>query len=414
MNYDLIRLPLEKQLGTELYNTLEGDILNDIMAEGKVEGMAFDYHRLLQGHSFKASAQLAPGLYGIFQEVVETLEFTEPLEFYINNSPELNAFAVASLTPDKPHIINVNSGLIEKLTDRELRFVVGHEVGHLISRNASIATLINFVYPNPGRMPVLLQHKISLWEKMSELTADRFGYIACNDLQATISGFFKIASGLFTERVKLDYQAYLEENERILEIFRQNGAGNNLSHPINPIRIKAVQLYAASDLHKNVYDEAVEDKTLEAGIAELTRALLVLGTSPLDHYRKQFVATAGLILANVDSEINDDEYETILNTLSNFTIFPLEYLDSIVKSGKVSELFTEAISKILEINPSDRFAMLNMLISLAHSDRRISRNEIAFMFEAGTQLMGMSRKEIAQLIAENIQQGFNPDLFGGE
>jgi Zn-dependent protease with chaperone function/uncharacterized tellurite resistance protein B-like protein len=414
MNYDLIRLPLEKQLGTELYNTLEGDILNDIMAEGKVEGMAFDYHRMLQGHSFKASAQLAPGLYGIFQEVVETLEFTEPLEFYINNSPELNAFAVASLTPDKPHIINVNSGLIEKLTDRELRFVVGHEVGHLISRNASIATLINFVYPNPGRMPVLLQHKISLWEKMSELTADRFGYIACNDLQATISGFFKIASGLFTERVKLDYQAYLEENERILEIFRQNGAGNNLSHPINPIRIKAVQLYAASDLHKNVYDEAVEDKTLEAGIAELTRALLVLGTSPLDHYRKQFVATAGLILANVDSEINDEEYETILNTLSNFTIFPLEYLDSIVKSGKVSELFTEAISKILEINPSDRFAMLNMLISLAHSDRRISRNEIAFMFEAGTQLMGMSRKEIAQLIAENIQQGFNPDLFGGE
>lgn len=414
MNYDLIRLPLEKQLGTELYNTLEGDILNDIMAEGKVEGMAFDYHRMLQGHSFKASAQLAPGLYGIFQEVVETLEFTEPLEFYINNSPELNAFAVASLTPDKPHIINVNSGLIEKLTDRELRFVVGHEVGHLISRNASIATLINFVYPNPGRMPVLLQHKISLWEKMSELTADRFGFIACNDLQATISGFFKIASGLFTERVKLDYQAYLEENERILEIFRQNGAGNNLSHPINPIRIKAVQLYAASDLHKNVYDEAVEDKTLEAGIAELTRALLVLGTSPLDHYRKQFVATAGLILANVDSEINDEEYETILNTLSNFTIFPLEYLDSIVKSGKVSELFTEAISKILEINPSDRFAMLNMLISLAHSDRRISRNEIAFMFEAGTQLMGMSRKEIAQLIAENIQQGFNPDLFGGE
>ncbi len=414
MNYDLIRLPLEKQLGTELFNTLEGDILNDIMAEGKVEGMAFDYHRMLQGHSFKASAQLAPGLFGIFQEVVETLEFTEPLEFFINNSPELNAFAVASLTPDKPHIINVNSGLIEKLTDRELRFVVGHEVGHLISRNASIATLINFVYPNPGRMPVLLQHKISLWEKMSELTADRFGFIACNDLQATISGFFKIASGLFTERVKLDYQAYLEENERILEVFRENGAGNNLSHPINPIRIKAVQLYAASDLHKSVYEQAIEDKVLNAGIEELTRALLVLGTSPLDHYRKQFVATAGLILSNVDSEINDEEYETILNTLSNFTIFPLEYLDSIVKSGKIGDLFAESIAKILEINPSDRFAMLNMLISLAHSDRRISRNEIAFMFEVGTQMMGMSRKEIAQLIAENIQQGFNPELFGGE
>ncbi len=414
MNYDLIRLPLEKQLGNELYATLEGEILSEIMAEGRVEGMGFDYHKLLQGHSFKASTKLAPGLYKIFKEVVEALDFDEPLEFYINNSPELNAFAVASLSPDKPHIINVNSGLIEKLGDPELRFVIGHEVGHLISRNAKISSIINFVYPSGTRVPVLLQHKISLWEKLSELTADRFGFIACDDLSSTISGFFKIASGLFSEKVSFDHEAYLEENERILEMFSENGAGNNLSHPINPIRIKAIQLFASSALYSGLRSNPGEDESLDAAIIDLTRALLILGGSPLDHYRKQFVATAGLILSNVDSEINDEEYEAILNTLSNFTIFPLEYLDSIVKSGKVSDLFAESINKILEINPADRFPMLNMLISLAHSDRRISRCEIVFMFDVGTKMLGMSRKEVAQLIAENIQQGFNPNLYGNE
>jgi len=414
MHYDLIRIPLEQKLGTEIFNTLEGDILNDIMTEGKVEGMSFDYHRMLQGHNFKVSAQLAPGLFGIFQEVIETLEFTEPLEFYINNSPELNAFAVASITDDKPHIININSGLIERLTDRELRFVVGHEVGHIISRNANIMSLIHFVFPNEARMPVLLQHKINLWKKMSELTADRFGYIACNDLASCVSGFFKIASGLNSERVKFDYKAYIEENERILGIFGENGAGNNLSHPINPIRIKAIQLYAASKLHSDVFEETPpqKDAELENAINELTKTLLILGSSPLDHYRKQFVATAGIVMSNIDSEINDDEYEAILNTLSNFTIFPLEYLDSIVKTGKVGELFGESIDKILEINPGDRFVMLNMLINLAHSDHRITREEIAFLFEIGTKALGMSRKEVAQMIAENIQQGFYPNMYG--
>jgi uncharacterized tellurite resistance protein B-like protein len=138
----------------------------------------------------------------------------------------------------------------------------------------------------------------------------------------------------------------------------------------------------------------------------------VLSSSPLDQYRKQFVATAGLIMSNIDSEINDDEYETILNTLSNFTIFPADYLKSIVESGKVSELFGEAVNRILEINPGDRYAMFNMLISIAHSDKRITKPEIAFLFDIGTQAFGMSRKEVAQLIAENVQREFYPDLYG--
>ncbi|KAF5066205.1 Protease HtpX [anaerobic digester metagenome] len=414
MNHDSLRIPLEQKLGNELFETLEGDILIDIMTEGRVEGSSFDYHSILQGHSFKASPELAPGLYGVFQEVKETLEFDEPLDFFINNSPELNAFAVASLIPDKPHIVNINSGLVEMLTDRELRFIAGHEIGHIISRNANIMNLIRFVFPDEGRIPVLLRHKINLWQKLSELTADRFGYIACNDLASCISGFFKVASGLNSTRVKFDYKAYLEENEKILTMFRANGAGNNLSHPINPIRIKSIELFDASNLKKSVFkeEEPEPDTALNLAIDELTKTLLVLSSSPLDQYRKQFVATAGLIMSNIDSEINDDEYETILNTLSNFTIFPADYLKSIVESGKVSELFGEAVNRILEINPGDRYAMFNMLISIAHSDKRITKPEIAFLFDIGTQAFGMSRKEVAQLIAENVQREFYPDLYG--
>lgn len=409
-----LRIPLEKKLGDELYKTLEGDILSEIMAEGKIESNANEYQFVLQGHSFKALPNLSPGIFGVFQEVVETLEFTEPIEFFINNSPELNAFAVASTEPGQPHIINFNSGLIQMLTDRELRFVVGHELGHIISRNAHISKLIRFVFPNPLRIPVLLQHKIALWEKLAELTADRYGFIACGDLGSCISGFFKISSGLNAERIGFDVNAYLNENEQVLTLFRESGAGNHLSHPINPIRIKAIQLFADSLLFNSLGDEGnpMPDTLLEKAIEELTATLMVISSSPLDLYRRQFIATAGIVMSNIDTEMNEDEYNLILNTLSAFTIFPAEYLDGILRAGNVGDQLMEAISKILEINPADRYAMFDMLISLAHTDHRLTRPEIVFLFDIGTKMLGMSRKEIAQLIAANVQQSFNPELYG--
>jgi len=409
-----IRLPFEKKLGDEIFKTLEGEILSEIMAEGRIESNTNGYQYMLQGHSFKPMPNLSPGIYGIIQEVIETLSFTEPIEFYINNSPELNAFAIASTEPDEPHIININSGLIQMLTNPELRFVIGHEIGHIISRNANISKLIRFVFPNPGRIPVLLQHKINLWEKLAELTADRYGFIANPDMASCVSGFFKISSGLNAERIGFDFNAYLEENEQILTRFRESGAGNQASHPINPIRIKAIQEFATSELYRGLLHEhkPLPDPALEKAIDELTTTLLVISSSPLDQYRRQFIATAGIVMANIDSEMNEEELNLILNTLSAFTIFPAEYLDAIIKAGKVGDQMVEAIQKILEITPADRYIMFDMLVGFAHTDHTITRPEINFLFELGTKMLGMSRKEIAQLIAGNVQQSFNPELYG--
>ncbi len=408
-----IRLPLEKNLGDDLYRTLEGDILTEILAEGKIEESSNYYQLILQGHSFKAMPRLSPGVSAIFEEVLGRLEFKEPIEFYINNSPELNAFAIASTEEGQPHIVNLNSGLLQMLSDQELRFVVGHEIGHIISRNANISKLINFVYPNPARIPVLLQHKINLWQKLAELTADRYGFIANPDMASCISGFFKISSGLNADRIGFDFNAYLEENEHILARFRETGAGSTLSHPINPIRIKAIQLFAASGLYKSLKEnhQPVADPALDEAINDLTMTLMVLSSSPLDQYRKQFIATAGIIMANIDEQMTEEEYKLILNSLASFTIFPSEYLDTILKAGEVGKQLMEAISKILEINPADRYVMFDMMVSMVHTDRRISKPEIAFLFDIGTRMFGMNRREVAQLIAGNLQQGWNPELY---
>ena len=57
----------------------------------------------------------------------------QPMEYKVYLSPEVNAFALANGS------IRVYSGLMDKMNDDELRFVIGHEIGHVIeghSKNA--------------------------------------------------------------------------------------------------------------------------------------------------------------------------------------------------------------------------------------------------------------------------------------
>jgi hypothetical protein len=112
-----------------------------------------------------------------------TLKYEKEIDFYVTNDPSLNAFAIPRSVETNNDIVNVNSGMISMLDNDELRFVVGHEIGHLISRYARINKLLNFVFPDEVEMPLILKHKIDLWMKLSELTADRFGYIARPNLE---------------------------------------------------------------------------------------------------------------------------------------------------------------------------------------------------------------------------------------
>ena len=68
----------------------------------------------------------------------------------------------------RPHIINqkkitvillaLHSGLIEKFDDEELQFVIGHEIGHLISKSADLMRIIDFLFPVAENMPLVFQH----------------------------------------------------------------------------------------------------------------------------------------------------------------------------------------------------------------------------------------------------------------
>ena len=157
-----IRVDLEIELESNLFQTLEGKLVEKIIAEANYEPEENIWKNILEGHSFKVTEKMSPKLYHIFHDVKNKLNYKKNIDFYITNSAELNAFALTRSDDKDTDIININSALISMFDDDELRFVVGHEIGHLITRYARVVRLINFIFPDPEKVPLILAHRIEL------------------------------------------------------------------------------------------------------------------------------------------------------------------------------------------------------------------------------------------------------------
>jgi Zn-dependent protease with chaperone function len=252
MDYGAIRIALEKTLSEELYEKFRGDIIQRILREGKVESSKNYLRSILEGHSFKITERMAPKLHAVCREVQQMLEFEEPVEYFITSSRDINCAAYPRLEDDQSHLVMINSGALERFTDDELRFVIGHEMGHLISQNAELVRIISFVFPQGDQIPLIFKNKLELWNKLSELSADRYGYIAVPQLEISVGAFFKMASGLDAGRIAFDPIAYLEEMDKVLDYFRTESAAVRSTHPINPVRLKALQFFSESNLFRAV------------------------------------------------------------------------------------------------------------------------------------------------------------------
>ncbi len=396
---DLIpSIDLEKQIGEQIYNALQGSVVEEVLRKTKISSQDAYWRSTMEGHSLKVQEELLPEFHALCQEVKQKLKFDEKVDFYITGDSTVNAFSLAAEDEGAPHIVNVNSALFDLMTQDELRFVIGHELGHLINKDSALSRLINFVFPPETRVPVSLQYKIRLHNQLAELVADRYGYIAVEDLGVCVTAFFKMASGLDLTKINVSIDALIADNSRRLEYFLKDKGVSRASHPVNPIRVQALNLFA----------NAKTQEELHKGMDELISILLKVGDNELDEHVARFAAAAGLIVANSDSAINQDEIDRIIETLASMKIFPGDFLDEIAK-GDVIKTFNDSVENILTINPGMREELLTYMINIVLSDKIITKQEIDLLYQFGSSV-GLSDMEVATAIAEAIQSNYVPSL----
>lgn len=392
-------LPLERELGKQIYQALQGSVVETILKTAK-DGSGDDYWRSrMEGHCMKVDKEILPDFYALCQEVKKRLNFTEKVDFYVTGDSTLNAFSIAAEEDGQPHIVNVNSAMFDLMSEDELRFVIGHELGHIINKDSALKRLIYFVFPpDTTNPPITLQYKIRLHDQLAELVADRYGFLANGNLNACVTAFYKMSSGLDLAKMNVSIDALLSDNCKRLDYFMKGKGLSRYDHPVNPIRVQAINLFAS----------AKDERELEDGMEELIGILLKVGNGPLDEDLSVFIASAGLIVANADDRVTEKEVEHIIQNLANLQIFPKRFLDAVAQSD-VSKLFEQSVQNILSQNPGMRDGLLAYMMGLVMSDKEISKDEIGLIYGFGDSI-GFSEKEISQKFAEMIQRNYVPSL----
>lgn len=292
-------IELEKQIGEQIYNALQGRVVEEVLRKAKTSKNDAYWKNIMEGHSLKVEKELLGEFYDLCYDVKKKLNFEDPVDFYITGDANVNAFSVAAANEGEPHIVNINSALFGLMSNDELRFVIGHELGHLINKDTALSRLIYFVFPPQSQVPVTLQYKIRLHEQLAELVADRYGYMATEDLGVCVTAFFKLASGLDLGKMNVSIEALIADNYRRLNYFLNDSGVSRASHPVNPIRVQALNLFAT----------AASREELDKGMEELISILLKVGSSEMDEHLAKFIASAGLIVANSDNEVTKEEIE---------------------------------------------------------------------------------------------------------
>jgi len=173
--------------------------------------------------AFKANAvRVSPNQYGWIHErllrVCEVLDFAEPPEVYISQTPIVNAGAVGMGEP----FIVLNSSMLEILSKDEVEAVLGHEVGHILSGHVLYRTLliiilnlVVFRYTIVGLAirPILMG--LMEWYRKSELSSDRAGLLSVQNPEVTMSALMHMAGG--TRGETLDLGEFVAQSDEYRE-----------------------------------------------------------------------------------------------------------------------------------------------------------------------------------------------------
>lgn len=166
------------------------------------------------GGSVRVTDQQFRHINDMVRDAAYILDLPEVPELYVTQDPVPNAMAIGT---DHPFIV-LNTGLIDLLDDEELRFVIGHEVGHVLSGHAVYRTMALILTSLGSRLAWLPLGNIAIaailmglneWQRKSELSADRAGLLAGQDVDAGKRSLMKLAGG--SRLTEMDSEAFLAQ-----------------------------------------------------------------------------------------------------------------------------------------------------------------------------------------------------------
>lgn len=201
------------------------------------------------GSNLKVTVGNYPKIFSFLTEACEILDLEKRPDLYIQWNYGINAFTIGAENP----IVILDSGLLDLCDDDEIRFIIGHECGHIKSNHmlyhmmADVITYVIDAIPGGNLLGGGLQYALFYWQRMSEFTADRAGLLCCQDRDATIRAFIKMSGLPIREFDNLHPETFIQQahdfkmlDESNMNKFVKMISIANSSHPWTVMRASEI------------------------------------------------------------------------------------------------------------------------------------------------------------------------------
>jgi hypothetical protein len=189
---------------------------------------------------------------------------------------------------ERPFVV-LNSVALDLLDEAELRVLLGHELGHVMSGHALYRTMLAIILAfGLHNLPfltgfALLPIRLALqeWSRKSELSSDRAALLSCQNPDDAIRMFLKASGGTLKNQGELDLDAYKEQiagyesNDNVDAVFKLLNLLDQ-THPFHTLRAASLDRWSRSEEYGKIlsgdYRRRSERQTVSSYGADFSEA----------------------------------------------------------------------------------------------------------------------------------------------
>ena len=196
------------------------------------------YESFHTADSVRVSKELTPDLYQCLKLACNRLKVPiSRIKLFVTSNHQTNAICIPFGT--KSAIVVLYSELVNKMSLEEIQFVIGHEIGH-------------FLFGHQLRLDENSNKADFAQSRAQEISSDRTGLIACQDIDMAVKAMIRIQSGLDDRFLTFDSSAFLTQLDKEKNILRHI---SDSSHPTFRIRAKALLRFSISNPYLEIMNQ---------------------------------------------------------------------------------------------------------------------------------------------------------------
>jgi uncharacterized tellurite resistance protein B-like protein len=325
---------------------------------------------------------MLPDLWDAVETASRRLQIHCPVSVFVSPRPGISAWSDTAPMPESDTGIRLFFGreAVHLLRGGGLEFLAGREIAATLFGIPLLeAATESPLHQVGGMFPGLRKCFFHRWKKAAGISADRAGFLACQDLRTSVQTILSVCTGVGPDHFGPDLEAATGELIQSCRGPRNSASGETpLWVRLNALREMAQ--WAGNDLTPRHAPEHLDDSIEEM----LREALRKPPPGSINEALMEIVALGGVHVLSADREIQESEICRLLEILyEHFTDEPEHVVP--MSSGQIAAPLEAAIERVRqEASEETKRFLMRLLGSIARADRELAPSEEKVLHELET------------------------------